>query len=118
MRYVWPVILCVGCGWSEERFLTEGLDEWCAEAAACEGGYTVEDCIDHIRTVDRSDCEYDPVAADACITDLQDAECLDLPALDTSSFDSPASCDEVWPGCGPLFPKPILPGTSPPEPTP
>ena len=118
MRYVWPVILWVGCGWSEERLLTEGLDEWCTEATACEGGYTIDACIDHIRTVDRSLCDYDPEAARACIADLPSATCTDLPALDTASFNSPESCDEIWEGCGPLFPEPISPGTSPSDPTP
>ena len=118
MRHTILIGLLTGCGWSEARFLTVGLEEWCTASADCEGTYDVDACIDHIRAVDRDGCDYDPSAAAQCIDALDAATCEPLPALGTFAFEPDPACDSIWVDCGPLFPKPVEAGTSPPDPTP
>ncbi len=117
MRSLPFLLVLAACGWSEDRFLVEGIPAFCAQAADCVG-FDPGACEDAVRAVDRGKCDYDPKAARACARHLEDeGTCRDNGDLGTYSYLPPAACDAVWPGCGPLFEPPIDEGTSPPPTT-
>ena len=107
------LVLLVGCGWSEDHFLVDGITAYCDAASDCVG-FEPAACEDHIRAVDRKKCDFDPKAAKTCAKSLEDeGVCSDNGDLGTMSYIGPEACDQVWDGCGPLFPIPIDEGTSP-----
>jgi hypothetical protein len=114
MRNVLVVSLLMACGWSEDKFHAVGLEEWCRQAAACEG-FEIDACIDHVRAAERAGCEFDPAKAKRCGKELNrdGGRCVDNGDLGTMQFLGPEPCDEVWPDCGGLFDPPFAIGTSP-----
>ena len=108
------LILVSACGWSETRFLTTGIPALCEATATCMETLDAAACEDHVRAVDRGQCDYDPVMAMKCARTLEEGTCRDNGDLDTFSFEPPEACHAVYPGCGPLFEWPIEEGTSPP----
>lgn len=114
MRRALPFLL-VGCGWSEDHFLAEGIPAFCDAASACVG-FDPGACEDAVRAVDRSKCDFDGAAARRCGKAALDGEgeCFDNGDLGTFSYVPPEDCELVWDGCGPLLVVPIDEGTSPP----
>ncbi len=107
MRLILGLVLFAGCGWSEEKFNVKGVEAFCEAASECEADYDVATCIDYVRTVDRTSCDYDPASAKACFKAMDEAECVSNGDLQQSRLAIPPECDLVWDGCGPLFPDPI-----------
>lgn len=86
------------CGWSEVRFVDEGVTAVCEAAAACAGSYDAATCEARVRATDLSGCDYDPGEAEACADDVAAASCepaggvfADVPVLVL-----PASCAAVY----------------------
>ncbi|NCG22266.1 MAG: hypothetical protein GWP91_24890 [Rhodobacterales bacterium] len=107
MRLILVLLVLGGCGWSETKFNVKGIEAYCEAASECEGGYDAATCIDAIRTVDRSSCDYDPKAANDCYKALDEAVCETNSDLYQERLIAPKACGMVWDGCGTLFPDPI-----------
>ena len=95
------------CGLSETRFQAEVLSEFCLLNEDCTQTVDQASCIDALRAVDRTACDYDPSAAKTCEQELEtEAACVDNGDIGTSTLDYPSVCDEVYSGCEPLYSEP------------
>lgn len=101
MRYLAFVGL-VACGSSEERFLTDGVDQLCGAAAACAGTYEARDCVDALRAgLDGGACTFDAGEARDCRKALDDGEatCEPLAPFQLSALAVPDACVRAY-DCG------------------
>lgn len=89
------LLLLVGCGMTEARFERKGWKRWCQQANNCDPGVDVDTCIETLRSTERTDCVYDPVAAETCFDALVSVTCIDL-GLDVRVIDVPESCEQTW----------------------
>jgi len=104
------LICTAACGRSEAKFQVETIQNFCQLNEDCTKIVAAASCVDAIRLVDWSHCDYDPRAAKACHQELEsEATCVDNGDVGTSSLAYPMSCDQVYVGCGPLFEEPYGP---------
>lgn len=94
------------CGFSETRFEVKAIPLLCEQAANCVATFQTAACIDDVRAIDRSMCDYDPSAARDCFKELEDAPCVSNGDVGTTSIELPESCAIVYPDCEPLFVEP------------
>jgi hypothetical protein len=104
---IYIVVLASACGYSEKKFQVETIPEFCSLNANCTEIIDAVACIDSLRTVDRSTCDYDPKAAKECQQLLEEATCEDNGDIGTYSLLYPESCDRVYDGCGVLWEEPF-----------
>ena len=95
MRFL-PVIALVSCGYSEKRFEAVAVEQLCEAAAACAGTYDAAACVDHLRTTDRSACDYDPAAAKACAGAIEGAACVDVEPFALRELEVPGDCQAAY----------------------
>jgi len=102
------LIFASACGYSEKKFLVNTTFEFCSLNEYCTESVITAACVDAIRSVDRSSCDYNPKAAKECHKALEENEatCEANLDIDTSTLVYPAICDEVWEGCGSLWEEP------------
>lgn len=103
------ILLLAGCGVSEDRFLVEGVDAFCAAIATCTGHVPTEGCVDTVRAADRQGCDYDPKAADDCLAALEAPTCVLHEGTGRTSLDVPEACASVWPDCALTWSEPYEP---------
>ena len=104
------LISLAGCGLSEARFQADTLSDFCALNEACTETVDQPSCIEALRVVERSACDYDPRAAKTCQAELEtETTCVDNGDIGTSSLRYPEACDRVYSGCGPLYTEPYPP---------
>lgn len=87
-----------GCGWSEVRFVDEGVAAVCEAAAACAGTYDASSCEARVRATDLSACDFDPREAEACADDVGVAGCQPAGGVfaDVPVLVLPASCAAAY----------------------
>lgn len=81
----------IGCAYSEEDFVEEWGQVYCASLAEC--GYVegVESCLAEIADPRPSaDCDFDDYAAEVCISEWEAATC---------GASNPSVCSEVYIEC-------------------
>jgi hypothetical protein len=89
-------VLASGCGFSEEKFLVNGVERWCEYSSECAGTFETQACIDVFRSTDRSACTYDPDAAATCWSELPDALCIDDEVLLVRYLEVPEACEAAY----------------------
>lgn len=90
------LVCLVACGFSEEKFLVDGVGLWCERSAECAGSFDATTCVDVFRSTDRSSCDYDPAAAKECFAALPDAACIEDAPFELMVLDVPASCESAY----------------------
>lgn len=80
---------------TEGRFEQKGFKRWCVQANACDEAVDVDACVETLRSTDRTDCVYDPVAGQACFDALREVTCLDV-GLEVRVIDVPRDCEDTW----------------------
>ncbi len=103
------VLLASACGYSEKKFEVIAVVDFCDLNADCTQIVDSDTCVDIVRTMDRSKCDYDPKAAKDCAKLLEESSCVDNGDVGTFSLDYPEPCDLVYDGCGPLWEAPYGP---------
>jgi hypothetical protein len=102
------ILAASACGYSEKKFQVNTIPNFCAANADCTGIFDAETCIDTIRTVDRSKCDYDPKSAKECDQFLEEeSTCVDNGDIGTFSLAYPKACDLIY-SCGPLWEEPYV----------
>ena len=91
-----PVIALASCGYSEQKFEAVAVERLCEAAAQCAGTYDAAACVDRLRTTDRASCDYDPEAAKACASAVEDAACADVEPFALRELEIPADCQAAY----------------------
>jgi hypothetical protein len=91
-----PCIALAACGFGEKRFEVVGIERLCEQASACAGTFDAAACVDHLRTTDRSTCDYDPAAAKACANDVEAAPCVPVEPFAMSALEIPEDCQAAY----------------------